>query len=78
MKLTSKEVVVKVKKVHTIELTHEELHWLIAICGKICGGGKIRKFTDEIYCLYRDAGFTYEDMHENGLIENGTIQVKKI
>ena len=78
MKLTSTEVVVKTEKVHTIELTHEELHWLILICGNISGGGKIRKFTDEIYCSYRDAGFTYEDMHESNFIKEGEIKVKEI
>lgn len=79
MKLTSEEIVVKVEKVHTLELTHEELHWLILICGQICGGGKIRKFTDEIYYSYRDAGFKYEDMHESGIIKDGSfIQVKEV
>lgn len=79
MKLTSKEVVVKTEKVHTLELTHEELHWLILICGQVCGGGKIRDFTDKIYYSYRDVGLTYEDMHENDLIEDrSVIKVKEI
>lgn len=77
MKLTSKEVV-KVEKVHTLELTHEELQWLILICGQICGVGKIRTFTDQLYYSYRDAGFTYADMHENDFIKEGSIKVKKI
>lgn len=75
MKLTSKEIV---EKVHTLELTHEELQWLILICGQISGGGKIRTFTDQLYYSYRDAGFMYEDMHESGLIEIGSIKVKNI
>lgn len=78
MILETKEVV-SVDKVHTLKLTHEELHWLIMICGRISGGGKIRKFTDEIYYSYRDVGFTYEDMHENDLIEDRSlIKVKEI
>jgi hypothetical protein len=75
MKLST---IVKVQRVHNLELTHEEMQWLIAICGNISGGGKIRDFTDKIYNSHLEAGFTLDDIDVDNFIKDGVIQVKEI